>query len=160
MCVNFRFFYNFPKMLRTPNRSYELDQTADTMIALPTLHTEYDVVIVGCGLSGLVAAYQIKKKAPALSFRIIEATNRYGGQIGSDKQGVDMGARWVGRDQRHILKLCDELKIKVETKKEPESDSRRQWEIDRSLFAGLAKFELDRFLRYVDVISEEYYPGR
>lgn len=147
-------------MLRTPNRSYDSDRTADAMIALPTLHTEYDVVIVGCGLSGLVTAYKIRKKAPSLSFRILEATNRFGGQIGLNKQGVDTGARWVGREQRHILELCKELNIHLEAKVDQCKNKRRHWEIDQSVFAGLAKFEVDRFLRYIDVLSEEYYPGR
>lgn len=144
----------------SPNRSYNFDSTVQSAIALTTMHTEYDVVIIGGGLSGLVTAYKIKKKAPSLSFRILEATNRFGGQIRLCQQGVDMGARWVDSEQWHILKLCNELNIEVATRTEYGPGARRQWDIDRSVFAGIAKFELDRFLRYVDVMCEEYYPGR
>lgn len=147
-------------MLWSPNRSFDTDGNANAMIALPTLRTEYDVVIVGCGLSGLVTAYKIKQKAPSLSIRIIEATNRLGGQVGLNRLGVDMGARWISSDQQHVLRMCNDLNIQVAERMENRKTERRQWEIDRSVFAGLARWELDRFLRYVDVKAEEYYPGR
>lgn len=133
------------------------------MLTLPTLHTEYDVVIVGCGLSGLVAAYKIKKKAPSLSFRILDSSTRYGGQISCTKTGVDMGARWISRDQIHIVQLCNELHIPLEPREtscSANGASGRCWAIDQSMFSGIANYELQRFIRYVDVLCEAYYPGR
>ena len=44
------------------------------------LQKEYDLVIVGAGLSGLSSAYHIKKKYPDLSILIVEGKDRVGGR--------------------------------------------------------------------------------
>ncbi len=47
------------------------------------------VIIVGGGISGLYAAYQLRKRK--IPYRIFEASRRLGGQIFSD-QGYEYGA--------------------------------------------------------------------
>ena len=44
------------------------------------LRKEYDLVIIGAGLSGLSSAYHIKKMQPQLSILIVEGKNRVGGR--------------------------------------------------------------------------------
>ncbi len=39
-----------------------------------------DVIVVGGGISGLTAAYELKKKSPGLRLVVLEAQNRVGGR--------------------------------------------------------------------------------
>lgn len=72
-----------------------------------------DVIIIGAGLSGLSAAYQLKKAG--ISFRIIEAQDRLGGRIetiyGHDDTPMEMGATWFGSEHVNLLGLLSELNI-------------------------------------------------
>src|SRR6056300_884995 len=43
------------------------------------MKSEYDVLIVGAGLSGISMAYNLQKKCPELDYTIIEARNSMGG---------------------------------------------------------------------------------
>lgn len=40
---------------------------------------DYDVIIVGAGISGINAAYRIKTELPGFSYTILEARDRMGG---------------------------------------------------------------------------------
>lgn len=139
--------------------------------------SDYNVVIVGGGLSGLVAAYTLKKKSANLSFCILEADNKCGGQI-STKNVYDMGARWFSAGQHHLVALCEELKVGYTARESNGSLSdesslssmlsiqtrieakQRSWDIDQSLWGWAANFELKRFLRYVDVLCTVYAPEK
>lgn len=59
----------------------------------------YDVVIAGCGLSGLTAAHEILKKNPDLKICLIEARARFGGRLKTvftpSGKEVDVGGSWV-----------------------------------------------------------------
>lgn len=72
-----------------------------------------DVVIVGSGLSGLVAARTLSKKGK--SVLVLEARDRIGGRMFLEKTiegGVlDVGGQWVGDTQDAVLALLDELSI-------------------------------------------------
>jgi len=78
-------------------------------------NTNYDVLIIGAGLTGLTLAYLLRESG--LSIKIIEARNRIGGRIftkGYDsKQPLEMGATWLGSQHRKLIQLLDELKIGV-----------------------------------------------
>jgi len=72
----------------------------------------YDVVVIGAGLSGLTAAYQLQN----LNYNVIvlEAKSRIGGRLFSQKIPggvVDAGGSWVGPQQTALLALLRELHI-------------------------------------------------
>lgn len=80
--------------------------------ALPDVFKDVDVVIVGAGLSGLIAARELtnaKKKVV-----VLEANDRIGGRMfGEAIPGgyVDYGGQWVGPTQYHMQDLVTELGI-------------------------------------------------
>jgi monoamine oxidase len=70
-----------------------------------------DVAIVGAGISGLYAAYLLKRHKRGTSYAVIEARDRTGGRIlnapiGVGKQVVEAGAEFVGAQDallRHLV---------------------------------------------------------
>lgn len=72
-----------------------------------------DVVVVGAGLSGLVAARRLAEAG--LEVQVLEARDRVGGRTWnlpvSDHDVVEMGGQFVGPSQFSILRLLQELDI-------------------------------------------------
>ncbi|CAI5452844.1 unnamed protein product [Caenorhabditis angaria] len=85
------------------------------------LGVDFDVVVIGAGISGLVAARELETRSPKTRILILEAKDRVGGRtLGVEmktakytKEYFDLGGQWVGRTQRHILGLLDELDFKT-----------------------------------------------
>jgi monoamine oxidase len=76
---------------------------------------EVDVIVVGAGLAGLVAARQLV--AAGRSVLVIEARDRVGGRtvnasIGAGKV-TEMGGQWVGPTQERLLALASELGVET-----------------------------------------------
>jgi protoporphyrinogen/coproporphyrinogen III oxidase len=72
--------------------------------------TTVDVVIVGAGIAGLSAAYELQKRG--LSFVILERGSRAGGVILSEKVGdytIDGGPDSLLTQKPEGIKLCEEL---------------------------------------------------
>jgi len=71
------------------------------------------IIIIGAGLSGLLAAYKLKKAG--IPFKILEARARIGGRIntvfGTDETPMEMGATWFGNQHRNLKALLEELGI-------------------------------------------------
>lgn len=89
------------------------------MRAAPISPVQADVVVVGGGISGMVAAFNIQQHVPELKIFVFEAKSTTGGRIfsqplivGNDKvQTVDLGGHWISSGQVHITALAKHLKL-------------------------------------------------
>uniref|UniRef100_A0AAU7NIA7 Amine oxidase n=1 Tax=Ustilago esculenta TaxID=185366 RepID=A0AAU7NIA7_9BASI len=74
-----------------------------------------DVVIVGAGLSGLIAADQLTRSG--LDVKILEANDRVGGRTLDlpldDGNIIEMGGQWIGPGQSQILNLINQLGLQT-----------------------------------------------
>jgi hypothetical protein len=80
---------------------------------------EYDVVIVGAGISGLYTAYKIKQTSPTTSVLILEKNprSRIGGRAGTEMfygTRINIGAG-IGREDKNpkLIQLCRDLGIEL-----------------------------------------------
>jgi L-amino acid dehydrogenase len=83
--------------------------------ASPADGCDYDVVIVGAGLSGLIAARELKRAQK--NVLVVEANCRIGGRMYRQETKipgtyVDLGGQWVGETQYEMKALAAELGIK------------------------------------------------
>jgi len=76
---------------------------------------QYDVIVLGAGLSGLSAAYTLKKLGVD-DILVLEAKNRIGGRVYTKEfvtpdgpLSVELGAEWIGENQRTIIAICRAL---------------------------------------------------
>jgi monoamine oxidase len=69
------------------------------------------VVVVGAGLSGLIAARELQRRR--IEFLVLEAADRAGGRSMSETTAlgsrVDLGGQWIGHDHHRISALAAEL---------------------------------------------------
>lgn len=75
------------------------------------------IVVVGAGLSGLVAAYRLKKIAPDVRVSVLEAASRPGGLIDTtyrDGFVIEQSADSILREPADALNLVHELGLKSE----------------------------------------------
>lgn len=79
-----------------------------------------DVVIIGAGISGLSAAYELQKNRPNIKFVILEAKGRVGGRLDSvelkTENGTDrwdVGGQWICRNQKAVMNLLEELEVEI-----------------------------------------------
>ena len=72
-----------------------IDQRTDIVPAL--IVPSEDVIVVGAGMSGLVAAYELKKAG--YNVKILEMSQRYGGRVKTlnEKDGFDKGLHTDGK---------------------------------------------------------------
>ena len=74
----------------------------------------YDCVVVGAGLSGLIAARNLHRSGK--SVLLLEARDRIGGRMHGRRlasgQWIDLGGQWVGPTQHRILALLNEYGVR------------------------------------------------
>jgi monoamine oxidase len=78
-----------------------------------------DVIVIGAGLSGLMAALKVMKLCETASVVVLEARDRVGGrmaarQAGGERKGwIDLGGQWVGEDHARVRVLVKELGLEI-----------------------------------------------
>ncbi|XP_043204708.1 probable flavin-containing monoamine oxidase A, partial [Amphibalanus amphitrite] len=80
-----------------------------------------EVLVIGAGISGLTAAYEIQKRNPKTELCLVEAKGRVGGRTLATQIRVregqtetfDLGGQWVGSTQTDIMEMLDELGLEV-----------------------------------------------
>ena len=82
-------------------------------------HNNYDLVIIGGGISGLYTLYKLSKKYSHLKILLLESGHRFGGRIYSYKETIDnqeyvmdLGAGRLGYHHKLINSLINELGLK------------------------------------------------
>ncbi len=71
-----------------------------------------DVVIVGSGFAGLLAARELVRRGKRVV--VLDARNRVGGRVKAGTiagHGIDLGGMWVGPKQARLMALLDEYSI-------------------------------------------------
>lgn len=76
-----------------------------------------EVLIFGGGLSGLSAAYFLKKNG--IPYRIFEGSNRLGGRVLSQRfpapiTSIDLGARYIDSMDQEVIELIKEMNVDLE----------------------------------------------
>ncbi len=94
-----------------------------------------DVVVVGAGLSGLIAARELKRAGKRVL--VLEANSEIGGRMVGNptKRGdgyLDYGGQWVGETQYEMIGLAAELKIPLFPSYE-QGRSIQSWKKDTNL---------------------------
>ena len=73
------------------------------------------VLIIGAGLTGLVAAYRLHQAGHAVT--VLEARRRAGGRIHTDRSSngtpLELGATWLGKKHTELVELLQELELPV-----------------------------------------------
>ncbi|CAH1115942.1 unnamed protein product [Phaedon cochleariae] len=81
-----------------------------------------DVIVIGAGLSGLTAAYQLLEKEQCLRVMVLESSKRMGGRLfqvplsvrdGKSLMCFNIGGSWLSREQNIFLSFLEKLGISI-----------------------------------------------
>ncbi|MFY1599756.1 flavin monoamine oxidase family protein [Micromonospora sp. WMMD737] len=134
------------------------------MITAPS--READVIIVGAGISGMIAARALL--AAGLTPLVLEADDRVGGRILTEEAlpglPVELGAQWIGDTHHRMFALAEELGVQTFPQYDDGETSYqlagsgvlRQNDFHSRFGAELA--ELEKVLRLLDELAAEVPP--
>jgi len=77
---------------------------------------DFDIIVVGAGISGLMAAYRISQKDQQSKIGILEASERVGGRLLFEDfhdTNVPLGGSIIRNSDHRVLNLCRELGLEV-----------------------------------------------
>jgi monoamine oxidase len=121
---------------------------------------DYDVIVVGAGLTGLVAAQQILRKEQTLKVLVLEDEGRIGGQVYSTEFG-ELGAKWVQARHKHIVNLCRDLGFELRPLVKPKFLHKMAWSLQNVMKREFwVLWELQLFVTRLDALSESYTGNR
>lgn len=118
---------------------------------MPSVHA--DVIIIGAGFSGLVAAYNIRKNSPDLKVLLLEEKTRL-----DSEHFKFIVSSLENDDQLHLLKLCKELGVPLKEHFVLGNTVIKKWHSHFKLTSILAKYEFRQFLKYVETITKSLKP--
>ncbi|WP_165164695.1 flavin monoamine oxidase family protein [Corynebacterium qintianiae] len=133
---------------------------------------ERDVVIVGAGPAGLMAARTLKKQGKSVA--VLEARDRVGGRTWNgkvkDAQGVEhfieLGGQWISPDQTRLTELVDELGLTTfqryrEGKSIYVAPDGTRHEYEGTVFPASEKTiaEMDKLINHLDKLTAEIDPA-
>ncbi|KAM7359504.1 putative monoamine oxidase sheepish [Cochliomyia hominivorax] len=125
----------------------------EKVVVHPEQRKKVDILIVGAGLSGLTSALKLMQKEPSLSVKILEASNRVGGQLINVSLG-EIGAKWFTEDQCHMYRLLHTLEVPIHKRSIISSQLKTYRELDQCWFSALAKYELERYINELEMKLE------
>lgn len=82
----------------------------------PPIFRTSDVIIIGCGFSGVSAAFHLKKSFPQIKISIIEARDRVGGRAYSasfQNERLDLGGQWIGPEHVKVYEFIKLLNLRT-----------------------------------------------
>lgn len=115
---------------------------------------EFDVVIIGGGLTGLVSAYTILKKDNSLRVVVLDEKNdliKDDHNRDDDDDNVDLKyiGKWVLHDHKYVMSLCRELAVPIV----PVQNVQNSMDFGCGFISKLVRFEVERFVKEIDFIS-------
>ncbi|XP_011192942.1 putative flavin-containing monoamine oxidase AofH [Zeugodacus cucurbitae] len=136
-----------------------MEKDCELKLGPPERSQKIDVIIVGAGISGLVAAYRLLEKEPSLQIRILEASDNIGGSLQQISQG-EIGAKWFEASQAHVYQLLQRMEIPLQQRSIVDAALPRCWELDQGVSSNLANYELQRYINELQLKSPFFRPGR
>lgn len=116
----------------------------------------FDVVVVGAGLSGLMASQELSGRGRSVC--VLEARSRIGGRTETLDLGVDVGAQWVGPKHHELIGLVQRFKLELIEQFYPPNSSNRLTEWvgyrQRALTEG-DEASTKRYIALVETLSLE-----
>jgi monoamine oxidase len=119
----------------------------------------FDIIIVGGGLSGLMAAYEIQRLLPKASWTLLEARDVLGGRLTNDELGhsIDLGGAWIWpRFQPHMRNLTSSLKLQTFLQPDDPSATRIDGGAVQYIHSIVKALPSDRIIRSSPVASCTY----